>query len=72
MQAANRPVFAKGEEVQLKRIATILESRPLALVEISRITMCEVNLSRKWHESVGEIFGKLQESRGEEASCKRG
>ena len=36
MQAASRPVFSKGVEVQLKRIATILEPRPLALVEASR------------------------------------
>ena len=42
MQTPNRPAFSRGIEVQLKRIATILESRPLALVETSRITMCEL------------------------------
>jgi hypothetical protein len=36
MQAASRPAFSKGAEVQLKRIATILESTPPALVEVSR------------------------------------
>ena len=36
MRAVCRPAFSKGVEVELKGIATILESTPLALVEGSR------------------------------------
>jgi len=64
MQAANRPVFAKGEEVQLKRIATILESRPLALVETSRITMCEL-VSLENGTKVWRIFSESCRNQGE-------
>lgn len=60
-QAASRLASSKGGEMQLERTVTILESTPLALVEVSRNQYDRVNVSRKWHEGVEDNPSKMRE-----------